>query len=64
LFYGNLVVNTPNLTLPHPRMTERAFVLVPLAEIAADWIEPRSGLKITKLLRNVDTSGVQPLAIA
>jgi 2-amino-4-hydroxy-6-hydroxymethyldihydropteridine diphosphokinase len=64
LFYGDLVVNTPSLTLPHPRMTERAFVLVPLAEIAADWIEPVSGLKIAKLLRNVDTSGVQPLVTA
>jgi 2-amino-4-hydroxy-6-hydroxymethyldihydropteridine diphosphokinase len=64
LFYGDLVLNTPALTLPHPRMTERAFVLVPLAEIAADWIEPKSGIKIAKLLRNVDTSGVQPLVTA
>ena len=60
LLYGDVVLNTPNLTIPHPRMTERAFVLVPLAEIAPDWIEPVSGAKITKLLRNVDTSGVQP----
>jgi 2-amino-4-hydroxy-6-hydroxymethyldihydropteridine diphosphokinase len=45
-------------------MIERAFVLVPLAEIAADWIEPVSGTKIAKLLRNVDTSGVQPLVTA
>jgi 2-amino-4-hydroxy-6-hydroxymethyldihydropteridine diphosphokinase len=64
LFYGDLVLNTPNLTLPHPRLAERAFVLVPLAEIAADWIEPISGMKIAKLLRNIDTSGVQLLAIA
>jgi 2-amino-4-hydroxy-6-hydroxymethyldihydropteridine diphosphokinase len=64
LFYGDLVLNSPVLTLPHPRMIERAFVLVPLAEIAADWIEPVSGTKIAKLLRNVDTSGVQPLTIA
>ena len=64
LLYGDLVLNTPNLTLPHPRMTERAFVLVPLAEIAADWIEPVSGMKIAKLLKNVDTSGVQRLVTA
>ncbi|MEL6494364.1 MAG: 2-amino-4-hydroxy-6-hydroxymethyldihydropteridine diphosphokinase [Cyanobacteria bacterium J06623_7] len=61
LFYGDLVLNTPNLTLPHPRMTDRAFVLVPLAEIAGDWIEPVSKMKIAKLLKNVDTSGVKPL---
>ncbi|MEO0925433.1 MAG: 2-amino-4-hydroxy-6-hydroxymethyldihydropteridine diphosphokinase [Cyanobacteria bacterium J06631_6] len=64
LLYGDLVLNTPNLTLPHPRMAERAFVLVPLAEIAADWIEPVSGMTIAKLLRNLDTSGVQPIVTA
>lgn len=64
LLYGDLVLNTPNLTLPHPRMTERAFVLVPLAEIAPDWIEPVSGMKIVKLLRDVDTSGIQPFVTA
>lgn len=58
LLYGDLVLNTPNLIIPHPRMTERAFVLVPLAEIAPDLIEPLSGTKIVKLLRKVDTSGV------
>lgn len=60
LLYGDLVLNTPNLTIPHPRMTERGFVLVPLAEVAPDWIEPVSNIKIAKLLQNVDTSGVQP----
>jgi 2-amino-4-hydroxy-6-hydroxymethyldihydropteridine diphosphokinase len=64
LLYGDLVLNTPNLTLPHPRMTERAFVLVPLAEIAADWIEPVSGMQIAKLLRNIDASGVKPFVTA
>ncbi|MEL6930667.1 MAG: 2-amino-4-hydroxy-6-hydroxymethyldihydropteridine diphosphokinase [Cyanobacteria bacterium J06600_6] len=64
LLYGDLVLKTPNLTLPHPRMTERAFVLVPLAEIAADWIDPVSNMKIVKLLKNVDTSGVQPFVTA
>lgn len=64
LLYGDLVLNTPDLIIPHPRMTERAFVLVPLAEIAPDWIEPVSEIKIAKLLRNVDTSGVQPYITA
>ena len=64
LLYGDIVLNTPNLTIPHPRMTERAFVLVPLAEIAPDWIQPESGIKIAKLLLNVDTSGVRPFVMA
>lgn len=64
LLYGDLVLNTPDLTIPHPRMNERAFVLVPLAEIAPFWIEPRSGNKIAKLLKSVDTSGVQPYVTA
>ena len=59
LLYDNLILNAPNLTIPHPRMTERSFVLIPLAEIAPDWIEPRSGLKIAQLLHNLDTSGVE-----
>ena len=64
LLYGDLVLNTPNLTIPHPRMNERAFVLVPLAEIAPDWIEPTSGKKIAKLRRKVNTSGIKPYAVA
>lgn len=63
LLYGDLILNTPNLTIPHPRMTKRAFVLVPLAEIAPDWIEPKSKTKIAQLLHNVDTSGVKPYTV-
>ena len=61
LLFDNLVLETPTLQLPHPRMHERAFVLVPLAEIAPDWIEPISGKSIAKLLQAVDCSGVQRL---
>ncbi|MCR6474558.1 2-amino-4-hydroxy-6-hydroxymethyldihydropteridine diphosphokinase [Variovorax sp. ZS18.2.2] len=43
LMHGNSVMDTPTLTLPHPRMRERAFVLKPLAEIAPDKV-PRAAL--------------------
>lgn len=62
LLFDSLVLNTPTLQLPHPRMHERAFVLAPLAEIAPDWIEPISGKTISELLQAVDCSGVQRLS--
>lgn len=58
ILYDDLIMDTPNLQIPHPRMKERAFVLVPLAEIAPNWIEPVSGEAITQLLEKVDCSGI------
>jgi 2-amino-4-hydroxy-6-hydroxymethyldihydropteridine diphosphokinase len=43
LLYGEAVIDSPDLTVPHPRMLERAFVLVPLLEIAPDLDVPRHG---------------------
>jgi len=59
LLYNHLILNTPPLCLPHPRMNERAFVLVPLAEIAPDWIDPISGKAIGDLVQTVDCSEVR-----
>jgi 2-amino-4-hydroxy-6-hydroxymethyldihydropteridine diphosphokinase len=61
LLFDDVILDTPTLELPHPRMGERAFVLVPLAEIAPDWIEPVSGKAIAQLVQAVDCSGVRRL---
>ncbi len=61
LLFDDLIFHTPNLQVPHPRMRERAFVLVPLAEIAPDWVEPVSGYKIKELVKKVDCSDVNLL---
>jgi 2-amino-4-hydroxy-6-hydroxymethyldihydropteridine diphosphokinase len=50
LFYGHAVVHTTQLTIPHPKLHDRRFVLVPLCEIAADFIHPVMGKPIFTLL--------------
>ena len=52
LFYGDRIIKTQNLTIPHPRLTERAFVLVPLAEIAPELIHPELSKSIAELAGN------------
>ena len=59
LLYGDVSMQTKDLILPHPRMLERAFVLVPLSDLY-----PRHcalGMDFSQALNNLDTTGVRPL---
>ncbi|MFC1846852.1 2-amino-4-hydroxy-6-hydroxymethyldihydropteridine diphosphokinase [Chloroflexota bacterium] len=58
LFYGDSIIDTKELTIPHPRLTRRAFVLVPLVEIAPALIHPVAKKTVTELLKELER-GVQ-----
>jgi len=59
LFFDQMIIETPPLVVPHPRLHERAFVLVPLAEIEPDFIHPILHRPVNKLLDDVDRSGIK-----
>jgi 2-amino-4-hydroxy-6-hydroxymethyldihydropteridine diphosphokinase len=59
LAYDNMQINEGGLTLPHPHLLERAFVLVPLSEIAPEWTV--SGVRIREALNKLDVHGVEKL---
>lgn len=64
LFYNDLTLESPTLTIPHPRLHERAFVLVPLMDIASTLRHPRLGHSVASLVETVDRRGVNLFSAA
>ena len=60
LAYDDMALDSPDLTLPHPRLFERAFVLVPLAEIVPERVV--AGVRVRDALAQVDAAGIRKLA--
>ncbi len=61
LDFKGQVMDEQNLTIPHPRMTVRGFVLLPLEEIAPDWCAPETGYHITYYIARLPFRDVAPI---
>jgi len=59
LFYDATVISSERLTIPHPEIEKRAFVLVPMMDIAPDFIHPVNGRSITNLLKDLPTENIK-----
>ncbi len=63
LLYGDLVLEEEGLSVPHPRLHERAFVLVPLLDLLPEGRHPLLGQSFAELLASLDASSVRPLVL-
>ena len=57
LYYNDLILEEPELQLPHPRISQRIFVLRPLADLDPDWLDARTQKKVSEMLAKVQDSG-------
>lgn len=61
LLFGDVIMDEPGLTIPHPRLAERAFVLKPLLELAPDLADPRTGTPYRDILRHGEFEYAEPV---
>ena len=59
LFYDDLVLDSPSLTLPHPNVHERGFVLMPMMDIAPDHIHPVNKKSVREMLAHCNLAGIE-----
>jgi 2-amino-4-hydroxy-6-hydroxymethyldihydropteridine diphosphokinase len=62
LFYDDLVLNKPSLVIPHPRLHERAFVLLPLMDIAPELVHPVTGKTVREMAEQCNAEGIEKFA--
>ena len=60
LFFDGLVFESPSLTIPHPHVHERGFVLIPLMDIAPDHVHPVTGKSTREMIALCNTEGIEP----
>ena len=59
LFYDDLILNTSSLIIPHPRLHERGFVLLPLMELSPDLVHPLNKKSVREMVAECDVAGVK-----
>ena len=64
VFYGNHVIHEVGLTIPHPRFAHRNFVLVPMAELAPEFVDPESGATVQELRNRSTDSAIVRRALS
>jgi 2-amino-4-hydroxy-6-hydroxymethyldihydropteridine diphosphokinase len=62
LFFDDLILNTPTLIIPHPRLHERGFVLLPLMDISPDLVHPISKKSVRELVAGSNVEGIEKFA--